>query len=61
MTDDAVLLSARNGFLVCILVSLAVGVFQIAQQGTASLGILATWVAGVLAFYGSKLYYDRRA
>jgi hypothetical protein len=60
MTDDAVLKSARNGFLVLILAVLAVGVYQITQEGTASPAIVATWVAGVLVFYGSKWYYGRR-
>lgn len=58
--DRDVLLSSRNGFLVVILALLAVAVVQIVRDGAASPAIVATWVAGVVAFYGSKWYYGRQ-
>lgn len=59
--DDALLLSARNGFLVCILALLAVGLYEIATTGSVSTTIGGIWVAGVVAFYGSKVYHERVA
>lgn len=59
MTDDALLESARNGFLVMLLALLGVGLYQIATQGTVSTVVGGVWAAGALVFYGSKLYYER--
>jgi len=59
VTDETVLKSARNGFLVLILAILAVGLYQIAMTGSASPTIIGVWISGVLVFYGSKVYYER--
>jgi len=57
--DEDLLKAARNGFLVVILVLLAVGVLEIVREGSVSLATGGTWLAGVAVFYGSKWYYAR--
>jgi len=59
MNDDVMLKSARNAFLVLILAILAVALYQIAMTGSATPTIIAIWLAGVVVFYASKLYYER--
>ena len=59
MNDEVVLKSARNAFLVLILALLGVGLYQIAMVGSVTPVIGGIWLAGVVAFYGSKVYYGR--
>jgi len=57
---DPVMRGARNGFLVTLLVLVAVGGYQFATGGTVTTPVVATWVVAVLTFYASKYYYRRR-
>jgi len=57
---DPVMRGARNGFLVTLLVLVAVGGYQFATDGTVTTPVVATWVVAVLTFYASKHYYRRR-
>lgn len=56
--DDIVMRSARNGYLVLILVLLVLSIYQFLTGG----GFLAggLWVVGVAVFYASKYYYRRQ-
>jgi hypothetical protein len=60
MTDDDVLRSARNAYLVLIVALLAVGAYQFVVAGGVSTPIVALWVAGAGVFYASKYYYGRQ-
>jgi len=57
---DPVMRAARNAFLVVIVLLLGVSVYQFLTIGIVSRPIGLLWVAGVLAFYGSKYYYQRQ-
>lgn len=56
--DDTVTRSARNGYLVLILVLLGLSIYQFVTGGGFLAGAL--WVVGVAVFYVSKYYYMRQ-
>lgn len=56
--DDPVMRSARNGYLVLILVLLGLSIYQFVTDGGFLAGAL--WVVGVAVFYVSKYYYQRQ-
>jgi len=57
--DDAVLYSARNAFLVLLLVLVGLSLYQFATLGRIRPGIAVVWVAGAGTFYLSKWHYGR--
>lgn len=56
---DPLVRAGRNGFLVTLLVLVAIGGYQFATAGTVTTPVVATWVVAVLTFYASKYYYRR--
>lgn len=56
---DPLVRAGRNGFLVTILLLVAIGGYQFATAGTVTTPVVATWVVAVLTFYVSKYYYRR--
>lgn len=56
---DPLMRGARNGFLVTILLLVAIGGYQFATTGSVTTPVVATWVVAVLTFYASKYYYRR--
>lgn len=58
--DDAVLRSARNAFLVVLVLLLAISIYQFVTLGTVSTAVLLLWAAGAGVFYASKVYYRRQ-
>jgi hypothetical protein len=60
MDDAIVLRSARNAFLVVLLLLVGVSTYQFYTIGGITGPIAVLWVAGAGAFYLSKWYYGRR-
>lgn len=59
--DDAVMLhSARNAYLVVLLLLVAISAFQFVTIGGITDPVAVIWVAAVGAFYLSKWYYGRQ-
>ncbi|WP_181686339.1 hypothetical protein [Halorhabdus salina] len=56
---DPVMRGARNGFLVTVVVLVAIGGYQFATSGTVTPPIVVTWIVAVLTYYGSQYYYRR--
>jgi len=56
---DPVMRGARNGFLVTVVVLVAIGGYQFATIGTVRPPIATTWIVAVLTYYGSQYYYRR--
>ncbi|WP_158855167.1 hypothetical protein [Halorhabdus sp. CUG00001] len=54
---DPVMRGARNGFLVTVVVLVAIGGYQFATEGTVTVPIVVTWIVAVLTYYGSQYYY----
>ena len=60
MSDSTVVTrSARNGFGVLLVLLLAISTYQFATIGTFTWPVGLLWVAAVVTFYGSKVYYGR--
>ncbi len=57
--DDVVLRSARNAFLVLLLVLVGVSAYQFLTIQRVTLEIAVIWVAGAATFYLSKWRYRR--
>ncbi len=58
--DDIVLRSARNAFLVLLLLLLAISTYQFYKFGGPTMPVGVLWVAGAGAFYLSKYHYGRK-
>jgi len=56
---DPLVRAGRNGFLVTLLLLVAIGGYQFATSGTVTTPVVVTWVVAVLTFYASKYYYHR--
>ncbi|QGN08140.1 hypothetical protein Hrd1104_00345 [Halorhabdus sp. CBA1104] len=54
---DPVMRGARNGFLVTVVVLVAIGGYQFATEGTVTVPIVVTWIVAVLTYYSSQYYY----
>jgi hypothetical protein len=61
MADDAVLRSARNAFMVLLLLLLAISTYQFYTVGGLSTPVAVLWVAGAGVFYISKWHYGRQS
>jgi 1,4-dihydroxy-2-naphthoate octaprenyltransferase len=62
MSEDLVVLrSARNAFLVLLVLLLAVGVVQFVAGDGVTGPVGGLWVAGVVVYTGSKYYYRWRS
>jgi hypothetical protein len=61
MDDDVVLRSARNGFLIVLLLLVALSTYQFYTTGGITGPVAAVWVAAAGTFYASKWYYGRAA
>lgn len=59
--DDTVIRSARNAFMVLLVLLFAVSTYQFYTIGGLTTPIGVLWVAGVGTFYLSKWYYGRQA
>ena len=59
--DDIVLLSARNAFLVLLLVLLGFSTYQFYTIRGVTTPVAAMWVTAVGVFYLSKWYYGRES
>jgi len=57
--DDDVLRSARNAYLVVLLLLVGISVYQFVTIGSISGPIAAVWIAAAGVFYLSKWYYGR--
>jgi hypothetical protein len=57
--DDVVLRSARNAFLVLLLVLVAISAYQFLTIQRLTPEIAVVWVAGAATFYLSKWHYGR--
>lgn len=57
---DPVMRAARNGFLVLIVVLLAVSVYEFVYVEQSGLTVPALWALGAGVFYASKYYYQRQ-
>jgi hypothetical protein len=58
--DDIVLLSARNSFLVLLLLLLAISTYQFYTIRGVTNPVAAMWVTAAGVFYLSKWYYGRQ-
>jgi hypothetical protein len=58
--DDTVLRSARNAFMVLLLLLLAISTYQFYTIGGLTTPVGVLWVAGAGAFYLSKWHYGRQ-
>lgn len=58
--DDAVLRSARNAFMVLLLLLLAISTYQFYTIGGLTRPVGIMWVAGAGSFYLSKWHYGRQ-
>lgn len=58
--DDVVLKSARNAFLVVLLVLLGFSTYQFYTIQGVTTPVAAMWVAAAGVFYLSKWYYKRQ-
>lgn len=58
--DDAVLRSARNAFMVLLLLLLAISTYQFYTTGGLTRPVGVLWVAGAGTFYLSKWHYGRQ-
>ena len=56
---DPVMRGARNGFLVTVVLLVAIGGYQFATIGAVTPPIVVTWIVAVLTYYGSQFYYRR--
>lgn len=56
--DDIVLLSARNAFLVLILLLLGISTYQFYTIQGVTTPVAAMWVTAAGVFYLSKWYYN---
>jgi hypothetical protein len=59
MDDDTVLRSARNAFLVVLVLLVALSTYQFYTIGGITGPIAAIWVAAAGTFYLSKWHYGR--
>jgi hypothetical protein len=57
--DDIVLLSARNSFLVLLLLLLGISTYQFYTIAGVTAPVAAMWVTAAGVFYLSKWYYGR--
>jgi hypothetical protein len=60
MDDDVVLRSARNAFLVVLLLLVGISTYQFYTIGGITSPVAAIWVAAAGAFYLSKWHYGRQ-
>jgi hypothetical protein len=60
MGDD-VLRSARNAYLVVLLLLVGISVYQFVTIGHITAPIAAVWIAAAGVFYLSKWYYGRES
>jgi hypothetical protein len=60
MGDD-VLRSARNAYLVVLLLLVGISVYQFVTIGRITAPIAAVWIAAAGVFYLSKWYYGRES
>lgn len=58
--DDIVLRSARNSFLILLLVLLGFSTYQFYSFGGVTTPVAAMWITGAGVFYLSKYYYGRQ-
>ena len=59
--SDEVLRSARNAFLVLMVLLVAISTYQCFSFGGVTDPVAVMWVVGAGAFYASKWYYGRGA
>lgn len=57
---DPVMQAARNGFLVLIVVLLAVSVYEFVYVDQSGLTVPALWTLGAVVYFASKYYYERQ-
>jgi len=60
MDDDIVLQSARNAYLVVLLLLVGISAWQFYTIGGITNPIVAIWIAAAGVFYLSKWYYGRQ-
>jgi hypothetical protein len=60
MPDDQVVLrSARNGYMILLVLLFAISTYQFVTIGGITPPIILLWVAAAGVFYASKWYYGR--